>query len=357
MPEDQDYEPAAGGRVRSSSFAPSLALSFVPTLNDAVSVGGETLGGAKNWFGGSSSDSAGSDDDETGQERLRTRSRLGLERDAEDGQERIDPSQIWNAKGKGKAEDEKNGTFFDITKKPELTQVSHGDGFSGLLAEYGRADDDSDEEQGHRSRPRRLSTFDAKDSKSEEDEGRPLSTILLNRRSQAFHTSLNGTKPAGKITLDPPRLDLPTDLGLASPDAKGKVRATSDDSDDSGGEGTKRAARRLTASLSRSTRPPLPIDDEEVDEDDLPLAIRQDDELPLGQKHPLAVMSQQIEAQQQQNMLLVQQMQMQYSLQQQYQYEMHMQQMLAMQQGPSTSAPFASHADDSIQLAFSTHRP
>lgn len=329
--EEDEYEPVSGGRARSSSFAPSLALSFVPTLDDAVSIGGETLAGAKNWFRGNSSDSGSSDEDEAGKERLRTRSRLGLERDAEDGQERLDPAQIWNATSKSQV-DEKNGTSCEITKKPELTYVSQSEGFAGLLAEHGREEDGSDDEQQNASRTKRFSILNAEDGVSFEDEGRPLSTFLLNRRSQALHMSLSGSKSAGKITLDPPRLDLPTDLGLSSPDGKGKGKASSNDSDGSDGEGSNRAVRRLTASLSHSIKTAL-ASDTEIDEDDLPLAIRQDDELPLGQKHPVAVMSRQIEAQQQQNMLLFQQMQLQHQMVQQYQYEMHMQQMLALQQG------------------------
>ena len=346
MPEDEDYVPVSGGRARSSSFAPSLALSFVPTLNDAVSIGGETLGGAKNWFAGSSSDSEGSDHDDAAEERLRTKSRLDHDRDAEDGHERVDPSKIWNA-GIGQAKDpesvERKGSFFDSARKPELMQVSHGDGLSGLLAEFGTTGNESDEEQRGANRRKRVSTYDVKEDGSSDEEGRPLSTILLNRRSQAFHTSLNGKKPAGKITLDPPRLDLPSALSLASPDRKGKGKASSDDSEESEAEDTSRAAKRLTASLSRSALPADSAADEEVDEDDLPLALRQQDELPLGQMHPQAAMSQQmsqqIEAQQQQNMMLVQQMQLQYQMTQQYQYEMHMQQMLAMQQGKTFGSP------------------
>ena len=388
--EEETAVISPSGRPRSSSLAPSLALSFMPTLSgvgESAIPDSEALGGAtENWFGGASSDSStSSEDGGDAKERLRCQSRP-----LDDGEDRVDPSDIWNAgardkKQEAEAQAAKNAFVLDTARTPELTRVERAESFSGVLEGFGiGAGDDSDDEAGHEGKRKkgketanRISTYgiideaSEKDSRSDSsDEEENLASVAA-RKSQAFYASpwasaagigsvianrstaaTRTTANGGKITLDPPRLDLPTDFSLGSPThgADGNKRNGRADSDDSDSDGEFPRNRKVAAAKAAALSPPgqqatkgeaasgpaNEDDAESVDEDDLPLALRQDDELPLGQKHPMAAMTQQIEQQQMANAALVQQMQYQYAMQQQYNYQMQMQQQIAaMQQGES----------------------
>lgn len=207
--------------------------------------------------------------------------------------------------------------------------------FAGVLEGFGigELDDEngSDDEEGDKENVssangnRRLSIHGEDNSDSEEDERRPLSAILMgnHRKSQAFGKQL------AKVTVEPPRLDLPLDFAIAP-----KQDSDSEDEDEA-----PLALKRLNTRLATDTTGrtfDTEENEEEVDseEDDLPLAAKQDDDKPLGQAHPIAALSQQMELQQQQNVALISHMQLQY----QYALQMQMQQAI-LQQGKLVFKP------------------
>jgi len=322
------------GRNRSSSFAPSLTLPFLAgdaSTPDAGPVGG--LG----WFAdgdttkkrhdgdNDSEDGAGSD----GEERVRCKSPFGIETFAsDDDEERVDATAIWN-EGKKEEEARLREISYDPSKKPELQRMSVAYSFAGVLEGFGLgkpeatgSDDEGEGGGGTRTNAYRKSMSsnrisihrDNNSDSEDEDDGRPLSMILLNDKRPLTDR---------KLTLEPPRLDLPMDFAVGD----------KEDSDSEEEDEAPLAFKNFNTSLGAAPAERTYDNDNEADddddnsEDDVPLAAKQEDDKPLGQVHPVAALNQQMELQQQQNAALMAHMQLQY----QYALQMQLQQAIIQQ--------------------------
>lgn len=329
------------GRNRSSSFAPSLTLPFLAgEATPGVSATEPTTTG---WFAPDSNErDKGSDDDDESdhEERVRCKSPFGIDNFASDDEERVDVTAIWAEGSEKERREEEEARMrqvtYDPAKKPELQRMSVAASFAGVLEGFGIGgpDDNGSDSEGDKENPRstgqarRLSLHGQDDdSDSDEDERRPLSAMLIGNghRSQAFHS--HSAKQPTRVAFEPPRLDLPVDFALAA----------KEDSDSDSEDETPLALKRLNASLTAGTQGRTfdaenTAEEVDSDEDDLPLAVKQDDDKPLGQAHPVAALSQQMEIQQQQNMALVSHLQLQY----QYALQMQMQQAI-IHQGKSVA--------------------
>lgn len=320
--------------TRSSSFAPSLTLPFL--AGESAPGDSSSKAASSAWFAADDDErhkNNGSDNDESSdrEERVRCKSPFGIDDFASEDGDRTDATAIWAEDSNGKEHGNLRKITYDPSKKPELQRMSVAASFAGVLEGLGidesgenGSDDEGDKETARSAHlTRRLSIHkDEHDSDSDEDERRPLSAMLIgnNRNSQAFHSKSG--KHTGQVTFEPPRLDLPLDFAIAA----------KDDSDSEAEDEAPLALKRLNASLTAGTQGRT-FDTEEIaeeadsEEDDLPLAVKQDDDKPLGQVHPVAALSQQMEIQQQQNAALVAHMQLQY----QYALQMQMQQAIIQQ--------------------------
>lgn len=334
MPENlEEGAHTPRGRARSSSLAPSLTLPFLSGDPSAPSDGDKA--GTLGWFSDDKATKQHDSDDEDREERVRCKSPFGIDNFASDDEneeeERVadNAAAIWAQESKQEKAKMKE-IMYDPSKKPELNRMSVAASFAGVLEGFGIAGSekgsDDDEEQDkensfNTARSRRLSIHKTgEDSDSEDGESRPLSTILLSnsRRSQAFQPN----KPFTKVAFEAPRLDLPLDFAVTE----------KEDSDSEAEDEAPLALKRLNASLTagaqgRTYDTEDVQDEEDSEEDDLPLAAKQDDDKPLGQAHPVAALSQQMELQQQQNMALMAHLQLQY----QYALQMQMQQAIIQQ--------------------------
>lgn len=347
------------GHTRSSSLAPSLTLPFLA---------GDTAGtekaagppGALGWLSEDkhAKDNDSDDDGEDREERVRCKSPFGIENFASDDDERMDATAIW-ANDDEKEEARMREISYDPSKKPELQRMSVAASFAGVLEGFGiggpaggdGSDDEGDKENKRSTvQVRRLSVHNYKDGsddsddEDDEEERRPLSSILLgnDRKSQAFSP---GRIP-GKVALGPPRLDLPLDFAIA----------TREESDSEAEDEAPLALKRLNASLTAGAQGRTYDDEDDVqqgnnedsEEDDLPLAVKQNDDKPLGQAHPVAALTQQMELQQQQNMALMTHLQLQY----QYAMQMQLQQAI-IQQGKLTKVSMLWEYQPLMNLASS----
>lgn len=324
--DDDDNALTPRGRVRSSSLVPSLTLPFLAGDTDAGDHAGtaDTLA----WFGSDNrQQQMGSDDgnDSDREERVRSKSPFGIENFASDDEDRVNPTSIW--KEDEIAAQPRLRQTYDSAKKPELQRMSMADSIAGVLDGFGfnerGGSDDEDGDDRRESRIRQpLVTYQAEQEDSEEEERRPLSSLVLNNRSSQPFSNIQGATSLGKITLDPPRLDLPRDFATADNEA-----SDSEEEDE-----TPLALKKLNISYAagaagRTFDAEDAIDNDDTSEDNVPLAAKQDDDKPLGQAHPAAALSQQFEMQQQQNMALMTHMQMQY----QYALQMQVQQAMLHQ--------------------------
>lgn len=318
--------------TRSSSFAPSLTLPFL--AGDGHTEESSNNPSATGWFASEKDKKDNDSDNGEGsdkEERVRCKSPFGIDNFASDDEERMDVTAIWAEGDAEKQNSNMKEVRYDPSKKPELKRMSVAASFAGVLEGFGIGEsgvNGSDEEDNKENRKssqltRRLSIHREDSSDSEEDAGRPLSAILLGntRRSQAFH-SKTGASSSARVAFEPPRLDLPTDFAIA----------TKEDSDSEAEDEAPLALKRLNASLTAGTQGRTfdteeNGDDVDSEEDDLPLAVKQDDDKPLGQAHPVAALSQQMELQQQQNAALIAHMQLQY----QYALQMQLQQAIIQQ--------------------------
>ena len=277
-----------GFNVRPASIAPSLELNFMTRNNDDI-VGHSAIevDPMSNWFDTRSSSSSTADrepDDEDDDVPIRSQSRIGLndyndqdEDDSEDFHIRLEAKQ----------------RTVPANRKSVLSYHSRANSLAGVLENFGIGASEFENEtkvaeQAINGRAPLSAT------KEEDEDGASLADILSRRRGP-----INAPLPEQSMNNT-------IDLGGFETRKGGALDLLEDD-----------MPLIFSASAAHEKSKGRQPGDSDEEEDDTPLALKQEDDRPLGQAHPVAVVNQHI--QQHQSMMALSQMQMQ------YQYQMHMQ--------------------------------